>query len=196
MPLRATAQQVVGSVGVPTSILASEKNLVILDANMADYSLQDWQEIAGTRTPNYPAGALMGWRPVTADGAAPIYPHAKQAGDAAYFASSSRLIYTWFPPAGSLANRGSGGAATIPGSGNAMACVLAKDVDITDLVAGQTMVVPVIWQGIFTPRGIVQDVISYDDPVGGGGAGSGAWPTVVGSCDRLEIVAKPNWTHG
>jgi hypothetical protein len=192
MPLRATAQQVVGSVGVPTSILASEKNLVIFDANMADYSLQDWQEIAGTRTPNYPAGALMGWLPVAADGGAPVYPHARQAGDAGYVGFGSRLVYTWFPPAGSAANRGSGGAAVIPGSGDANACVLAKDVDITDLVAGQTMVVPVIWQGIFTPRGIVQDVASYDLA----GAGVGAWPQVIGSCDRLEIVAKPNWTHG
>jgi hypothetical protein len=189
MPLRATAQQVVGSVGIPTGILATEKNLVIVDANMADYSLQDWQEVAGTRTPNYPVGALLGWRPVTPGR---VFPHAQQAGVPAVAASPSTLVYTWFPSVGSAPNRGSGGGATIPGSGDALACVLAKDVDITDLVAGQTMTVPVIWQGIFTPRGIVQDVASYDV----GAPGAGAWPTAVGTCDRLEIVAKPNWTHG
>jgi hypothetical protein len=96
------------------------------------------------------------------------------------------MVYAWCVPA--LANRGVAGTALIPASADSMAVVLAKDVDITGtLAATGRMIVPVIWQGIFTPRGIVQDKESY----------TGApWPIVEGSCDRLEITVKPNWTHG
>lgn len=194
MPLHAAVQRVVDSVGVPTSILASEKNLVIVDAMMGNYLEHDWCDDitvpsapgASAGQPLFPAGALLGWLPSSG---ARTFPHAQTANRAApgYEASTSRLVRTWFSVA-TLAQRGLGGLAIIPASNDSMACVLAKDVDISDQVtAGQNIIVPVIWQGIFTPRGIVEDAEAF---------AVAAWPTAVGTCDRLEIVAKPNWTHG
>jgi hypothetical protein len=191
MPLPTTVgNQVVGSVGLPTGILASDQNLVIIDANFANYTEHDWC-VAGVSVPGvsagapaFPAGALLGWSPV----AALTHMHAQSADIAAtaYTASASRLVYTW--TSAPIASRGNVGAAVIPASVDSLACVLAKDVDITDwITAGRNMIVPVIWQGVFTPRGIVQDGESYT---------IAPWPVVEGTCDRLEITPKPGWMHG
>lgn len=191
MPIPATiGNQVVGSVGLPTGILASDKNLVIIDANFGNYTEHDWCE-AGVSVPGvsaggpaFPAGALLGWNAV----AALTHMHAQSADVAAtaYIASGSRLVYTWM--SAPFPNRGNAGVAVIPASADSLACVLAKDVDITDwITAGQNMIVPVIWQGVFTPRGILQDKESYT---------VAPWPIVEGACDRLEITPKPGWMHG
>ena len=192
MPLPATVgNQVVGSVGIPTGILASEKNLVVLDANFGNYLEHDWCEAgvsapgASAGIPQFPAGALLGWTAVAGLG----FMHAQTADRtvAAYLAAPSRVVFTWCNGVG-LASRGNVGAAVIPASVDSLACVLAKDVDITDMItAGQHMVIPIIWQGVFIPRGIVQDKESFT---------VAPWPVVEGTCDRLEITPKPGWMHG
>jgi len=195
MPLPTTiGNQIVGSVGIPTGMLASDKNLVVLDADMAAHDEHDWCE-TGTSVPGvsaggpaFPAGALLGWQPV---GGGLGHMHAQSADNAlaAYNASAQRMVYTWFSAV--KVDRGVVGTATIPASADSLAVVLAKDVDITGTRAATgRMIVPVIWQGIFTPRGILQDKESYGAPI------STPWPVVEGTCDRLEITVKPNWTHG
>jgi hypothetical protein len=192
MPLPATiGNQVVGSVGIPTGILASEKNLVVFDANFANYLEHDWCEAgvsapgASAGIPQFPVGALLGWNALAGVGF--MQAQTADQGVAAYVASPSRVVYTWCNGIG-LASRGNAGAAVIPASMDSLACVLAKEVDIEDMITvGQRMIVPVIWQGEFTPRGIVQDKESYT---------AAPWPTAEGACDRLAITPKPGWMHG
>lgn len=179
-----------GFVGVPTGILANTKNLITYDAIFGNYLEHDWCESgvsapgASAGGPEFPAGALLGFQPI----GGLTYPHAHNADIAAtaYLQYASQVVCTWCAPA--LANRGNTGVATIPASFDAGAVVLAKDVDITDwITVGERPIVPVIWQGTFVPRGILQDKESY----------TGApWPLVQGACDRLQIVGKPGWTHG
>lgn len=191
MPVPTTiGREVVGFVGPVTSMLASTKNLIVLDANMANWLEHDWS-IAGVSAPGvsaggpvFPAGALLGFQPAAVD----LHMRAYPADDAvaAYVASAAEPVYTWTSVL--IANRGQVGAANIPASNNAMAVVLAKDVDITSYTTGgQRPIVPIIWQGTFQPRGILQDQESYL---------LGKFPTVLGACDRLQIVPKPGWKHG
>lgn len=185
MPAPSVSPTVTQYAGPVTEMLANDENLVLLPGQMARYDENDWcNEAAVNYTGLFPAGALLGWKPT---GGAPAWAHALDADrtdDGVPELSTDRDLYTWTSNA--IVTRGSGlvppaGPSTIPATNDAMAVVLAEDADVTDYTAAAhgNLLVSVIWSGNFKPRGILQDADSY---------ALGAWPVVIGGCDRLAIV--------